>query len=163
MNVLNEHYKAATKEVKSIDRKAVSLYGNLGAFVLSVCYDNGIAPMAGTDIKPTFAFQERMAVVEEKVKMGENSTYRSIKSVLCTAVGLGVVLIDSAGNLKGKSEVEAEIKALKNDKTELEKFKSAIETATHIKDKLLPNERLIAAGLVDDLLKTMKMELKIAA
>ena len=84
--------------------------------------------------------------------------YRTAKSVLLKAVSMGIALVDAKGKLKGKSALEAEIKAGKDEKSELEKFQNAVETAGKIFAKIdtvadIRQAKAITALLVDAILK----------
>jgi hypothetical protein len=159
---MNPNYEKAVVATNALNKKASGLYGNLGAFVLDVAYANGI-PAKGTDIKPLFKNEEQAAEAIMKIKMGENSTYRVIKNLFANCVMGGVNLQDGKGRLRGKSDLESELAALKEPKTAMEKFATAITTATKASDGLSASERLTAAKLASDLLDALANQLKMAA
>lgn len=58
--------------------------------------------------------------------------YRSAKSVIMSAVKAGVSLVRDDGSYKGKTELEKEVKAGKSEKSAVEKFTIAMNTATNV-------------------------------
>jgi hypothetical protein len=115
--------------------------------------------------KKQFGVQESLASAEKRITMGENSTYRVIKGRIIEAVALGVALLDSDGKARGKTAVEADIAALKDDKekTAFEKFKGTMSTADKIAAKLDAKDMLLALALVRELEKSLMPALEVAA
>jgi hypothetical protein len=163
MTSMNSYYELAVKDVAGIDKRSGSLFGSLIKFIVVSCYNDGAPPPEGTQIGPVFRAQEKLATLEKKVLMEKNSTYRVVKALLTQCVAYQIPLIDEKGNVRGKSELEAEVKAMKGDKTDLEKFRHAIDLATKLNDKLIASERLVAIDLVNILHESMKVVLKLAA
>lgn len=158
--MLNAHFKTAAAECKAIDKRENNMYQALATFCIegmSPC------PVAGTDWKPFFKKQEQLALAEERVKMGEKSTYRVIKSTLCQCAALGIALVDSDGKIRSKSELDDSIKAYKVEKSAFDQFKTSIEAATKQVDNMTESERILGAALVDDLLKSMSKQLRLVA
>jgi hypothetical protein len=162
---MNEQFKAAVLAVKSLDKKTGGLWRALVQFICTDSEPVAKGEAKGTDMKPVFKAAEQTALAEMKVKMADNSTYRVQKNLICNCVKAGIALMDEKGQPRGKSELEAELDETKVPKTELEKFKLAVNTLTNIGKKLDASERLIATALVSDVLKDMtaSMELKAAA
>lgn len=164
---MNEAFRAVATSVKGISKKAGGLFGLIGTFVLSEQKqdetDAGGWPK-GMDIKPIFAREEKAATAEMKVTFGKDapSTYRVVKALFVNCVAAGIALEEN-GKLRGKTDLEAELAALKVPKSELDKFKGAVETASKISDNLPAHDRLIAAALVQELLKSVANGLALAA
>jgi hypothetical protein len=158
---MNANFVKACGVVKRLATGEVKLFPLLLTFVLETCpgTDKGVA----LDIKKDFKKAERDADSEMKVKMGDNSTYRVAKGVLINSVAAGLALCHADGKPKGKTELENELADLKVPKSEIEKFKAAIGTAEKIGMKLPASDLLIAAALVNELLKEVSVGLKLAA
>lgn len=166
---MNENFRKAASAVKALKQKASGLYGALGAFVCDIVMvgdsTNGyVQVLAGTDIKPAFKEQEQMASVEMKVHFGKDapSTYRVVKALFVNAVAKGVPITEN-GKLRGKTAIEADLDALKTEKSELEKFKTSMNTATAIADKLPAHDRITAAALAQELLNKLAATIELAA
>lgn len=162
MSKLNEHYQQAVDAVKGINKKQGSLWSGLVLFTVEAM---ALIPnVEKPDMKPAFKEAEKIATVEQRVKMGENSTYRVQKGILCSCVSKGVVLVDAKGKPRGKTELEDELAALKVEKSALEKFKVSMNTATAIAGKFTAgSDYITAAGLVSDLLKKLTPHIRAAA
>jgi hypothetical protein len=126
---------------------------------------------------------KRLDVLKSMTKTGEDefkkaskemhmpAAYRSAKSVITTAVALSIALKNADGKYKGKTELEKEIKEGKVGKSEFEKFKSSMNTATLIFGKLdalddVRNAKELVRQLADLVIKTeaaMREEVKLAA
>lgn len=161
---MNENFRKAASAVKALKQKASGLYGALGAFVMDIAMNDGVQVVAGTDIKPAFKEQERLASAEMKVHFGKDapSTYRVVKNLFANAIAKGVS-ITSDGKLRGKTDIEADLAALKVEKSELDKFKVAMNTALAIADKLPAHDRITAATLVQELLNNVAQGIALAA
>jgi hypothetical protein len=145
---MHELFKNAVTTAKGLDRKGTSMWEDLVNFSVTVEGDRKA-------LDASFKKQEREAVIEVKYEMDKNSTYRAIKSVIGKARELDVLLIID-GKVRGKTEVEKECKAKAEEtakpKSELDKFKSTMNTANAIADKLEAKDAVMAAALVQDLL-----------
>lgn len=162
MSKLNEHYQQAVNAVKSIDKGVKAMWPGLVLFTVEAMR---LIPNVKTpDMKPAFKAAEKQATVEAKVRMNENSTYRVQKGLLCNCVSKGITIVDGAGKPRGKTELEDELAALKDEKSPLDKFKTSMNTANALADKFttMP-EYLSAASLVNDLMKKLTPHIKAAA
>lgn len=159
---MNDAFKAVAQSVKALNKKGAGLFGLVGAFVLSIMPENGFDP--GHDLKPVFSNEEKLATVELKVSFGKDapSTYRVVKGLFINCATAGIKLTEN-GKLRGKSDLEAELALGKVPKSEIDKFKSTIATAMAIADKLPAHDRLMAAALVQELLKSTANGLALAA
>lgn len=157
---MNQHYATAAKAVKSLGKAGASLWVSLVMFAMTQQEDRVEQPVKGTDMKPMFKAAETAASVEHKVKMGENSTYRVAKGVIVQAVSLGVALVDEKGKPRGKTDIEDELKGLKDEKPAIDKFKATMATATALAAKLDAKDTVMAAAMVSDLRKSLLESLK---
>lgn len=149
-------YEKCVTAVKTLNSKGESLWGNLVMFAS----EHGSAE----ELKKSFKRNETEAEASQKVRMTENSTYKVAKSVIQRAVESGIPLLDSKGKPRGKTAIELDLADLKTVKTELEKFKTTMATAGNIAAKLTTeSDKLTAAKLVDDLLKSLSVGLKLVA
>jgi hypothetical protein len=85
--------------------------------VLYVCVD--VRPADEEVMKGQFKAQEAKATAGG-VSLSELGSYRSAKSVILKAIELEVPLLAADGKPRGKTEVEADIKALKTPETPIE-------------------------------------------
>jgi len=157
---MNQHFQGAVKAVKSLGKAGASLWSSLVMFAMTLQDGDPVQPDVNTDMKGAFKKAELVASIESKVAMAENSTYRAAKSVITNAVAAGILLTDDKGKPRGKTEIEDELKALKEEKTELEKFKSSIATASKIAAKLDAKDIVLAATLANDLFKLLREKLQ---
>lgn len=136
---MNKDFEKAAGAAMSMVKKGEGMFGFLVQFV--------VATMANATCKE----EERADVLKEEFKDNENAyakahekqpklstvgSYRSAKSVLVQAVEKHVVLLDGKGKPRGKTDIEKELKELKEEKNPLEKFRTAMHTATNVADKL---------------------------
>jgi hypothetical protein len=156
---MNENFQKAAAAVKTLNSKGNSMWGALVAFALDASTNGASA------LKDNFKIEERLAAATMRVEMGKNSTYKVAKSVIVRATEMGIPLVDKDGKARGKTDVEADIKLGKEEKSASEKFKVAMNTATSIAAKLEAKDIPVAAGLVKELLEkiTGALELKAAA
>lgn len=161
---MNENFKKAASAVKVLKQKATGLFGALVAFAIDVSVNGDTQVDKGTDIKPLFVEQEKLAAAEMKVHFGKDapSTYRVVKGLLVACVAAGIQLKDASGKPKGKTALEEELAATKVPKAEIDKFKTAMNTAGAIADKLPAHDRLVAAALVQDLLAKLTVGIELA-
>ena len=76
------------------------------------------------------------------------STYRSAKSVALAALKNSVSLVTDSGLPRGKSEVEADIKTAKGDKSAIDKVRATLNTLASLLDKCSDAERAEAKPLI---------------
>lgn len=152
---MNQHYEAAVKAVKGLNKQTGALWPSLVLFA--------VATVQGTDAKPAFKAEEKLASNDAKVKMGENSTYRVQKGIIVAAIAKGIKLVDADGKPRGKTDIEDELKEGKAPKSAIDKFKIAMNTAGALADQLAAHDRIMAAALVQDLLKAVSNGIALAA
>lgn len=150
---MNANFEAALKAVVKIEATQGNFWKSLVLFVKDV------APKDEDALKDAFTREEKAQNVTKK-KLSSFGAYRSAKSVVFAALKHDVALMDGE-NVRGKTEVEKDIKALKGDtKTEFEKFQHVITSATAIADKLESKDDVAAAfmlvkSLMDSLAVTL--------
>ena len=132
----------------AIQNKGTSLWANMAGFIGTY--------VAGQEVTPEVDDVKAM-LLDEELLFGKSNpkapalknigAYRSAKSVALKALEVGVCLLYEKGKPKGKTQVENEIKELANEsvKTPLDKFRSTMNTATAIGDKLLTEMELLSA------------------
>lgn len=85
-------------------------------------------------------------------KLGTIGAYRSAKSVILAAIEQGISLVDGEGKVRGKTEIEKQLKELKVEKTPMEKFRLMHSSLSAIASVLTDSAELKeAAQLVEDL------------
>ncbi|HEY9815113.1 MAG TPA: hypothetical protein V6D20_04805, partial [Candidatus Obscuribacterales bacterium] len=139
--------------------KGAGLWNSLVNF----CIESGKHSSKGVkELKGAFTQEEKAADKDHKVKMGENSTYRVCKSVLTKAAALDISLVDADGKVKGKTAVEQEIAAHAEEKSNYEKFKSSMNTATVLAAKVVEDGDVSEVGgallLVQELWAELEMQ-----
>jgi hypothetical protein len=142
---MNVNFETVAKAAKTINGKAGGLWHAM------VLFQQDYASLDKDQLKVTIKGQEQEANAALRIKIGENSTYRVVKGVILSAVELGISLINKHGKVRGKTEVEADIKEVKGEKSAVDKFKSTLSTANSIADKLLTGDLPVSAGLVKEL------------
>jgi hypothetical protein len=142
---MNVNFEVAAKAAKSINGKSGSLWHAM------VLFQQDYMRLDKDELKSVIKGQEQEANAALRIKVGTNSTYRVVKGVILSAVEYGVSLIDKRGKVRGKTEVEADIKEVKGEKSAVDKFKSTMTTANAIADKLLTGDLPVSAGLVKEL------------
>jgi hypothetical protein len=130
--------KAADQFV-SVNKQANNAFGNLSDYAYAVIKDK----LAALDtegvvnvLKSTIGADENEYKAAHPRLKEFPPTYRSAKSVIMSAVKAGVSLVDDKGQRKGKTELEQETKEAKGEKSAIDKFQSAIATATAIFAKM---------------------------
>lgn len=160
---MNEQFRKAVTAVKTLNTKAGTLYTSLVLFAVSVMPEESRTGGQVVDLKPKFKVEETLANAEFKVEMGKNSTYRVVKNLLVNCAAKGIALVDPNGKIKGKTALEDELAGTKVPKAEIDKFKVAMNTASAIGDRLSAHDRIMAAALVQDLLKKVTTGIALAA
>lgn len=160
---MNGHYEKAVNVVGTLIKKGEGLWGNLVMFThetRGVDANGKDLSMDGETIKAVFAANEKVASKDMRTDMNKNSTYRVAKGILIAAVAADLSLIDSEGKPRGKTDLENELKDMKEKKTPLEKFQSAIASAAKQVDKLdaadYATAYLLAKQVQDDLAAYIK-------
>jgi len=155
---MNGHYEKAVGVVGTLIKKGEGLWGNLVMFVhetRGVDANGKDLSMDGDTIKSVFTGNEKIASKDMRTDMNKNSTYRVAKGILIAAVAADLSLIDSDGKPRGKTDLENELKDMKEKKSPLEKFQGAIANASKLVDKLDPADHatayLLAKQVADDL------------
>jgi hypothetical protein len=155
---MNVNYEKAIGVVGTLIKKGEGLWGLLCLFAhdtRGVDANGKDLKMDGETLKAVFTSNEKVASKDMRTDMNKNSTYRVAKGILIAAVEADLSLVDSDGKPRGKTDLENELKDLKEKKSHLEKFQSAIASAAKQVDKLdpadLPTAYLLAKQVADDL------------
>lgn len=142
--------------------KQGNAFGTLVDFCHCATVDNiraGMAPDEVCDVLKNSVKTQEQEYRALHPKMQEfPAAYRSAKSVIMSALKAGISLVDDKGKYKGKTALEQEIKAGKDEKSELQKFQSSIDTASKIFAKIdnlgdIRQAKALTAVLVDMILK----------
>lgn len=150
-------YISAIRTVLSVEKKMGNFWNDLVTFAMDVPMPDGLDAEGRVSVlKDAFNEQEQsddvLALLKGR-KLSEFGAYRSAKSVIMSACKAGVSLLDEAGKVRGKSAVESDVKALKEEKPEIEKFKQMLASLTSVADKLEQSDAgvafLLAKGLTD--------------
>lgn len=144
-------FTSAADAAIASEKKAGNLWLNLAGWVATE-----IAPMvqgkedARELVKGAIDnAQEGYAEAHPKAKkLSEIVAYRSAKSVVLKAIECKITLVNDNGKVKAKSEVEAEIKEGKEEKTPIEKFRIVSTSLASIADNLLTESELLEAIMV---------------
>lgn len=142
---MNSNFEAAARAAKSISGKNGTLWQSM------VLFQQDYPSLDKEQMRNVIKGQEREANVEHRIKVGENSTYRVVKTVILTAIEYGISLVTAKGKPRGKTEVETDIKAARGEKSAADKFKATMATATALAGKLLLGDIPVAAGSVKEL------------
>lgn len=161
MSNMDPMFKPIAEAVKTANKKNAGTYGSMAKLTLDCTTTRGMTTAEA--LKDFFKAQEKAATVELRVKMGENSTYRVVKGLMLKAVELGISLVRADGDIKGKTELEEEILAAKPQKSPLDKFKIAMNTAGAVAKDLTDEECITAAALLNSLLVDVSKRIKLAA
>lgn len=155
--MLNDTFRKIGSNVKAMNKKGEGIFG------LLITYAIPNAVNGHEELRKSIKAQEKFVTEELKVKLGENSTYKVAKNLLCNCVEAGISLTDANGKPKGKTQLEEELAATKTPKTPLEKFRATMDTAMKIADQLSDGECITAAALADTLFKAVAVRIKAAA
>jgi len=115
----------------AVEKKGAGAFGTLVEFAYNVVRELPSATAADV-LKSTIKSEENAYRVAHPKLDAMPTSYRSAKSVVLAAVKAGVSLIREDGTFKGKTELEKECKEGKSDKTPVEKFTIAMNTATNV-------------------------------
>lgn len=155
---MNGNYEKAVGVVGTLNKKGEGLWGLLCLFAhetRGVDANGKDNKMEGEALKAVFVANEKVASKDMRTDMNKNSTYRVAKGILVAAVEADLSLVDSDGKARGKTDLENELKDLKVAKSPLEKFQTAVASASKLVDKLDPADHatayLLAKQVADDL------------
>lgn len=130
---MNTQFDKALSGFVAADNKGASAFGSLIQYAYDVVKEQtgdskAVANVLGNGIKG-----EELAFRSAHPKLKEFPTaYRSAKSVIMSAVKAGVALVDAAGKLRAKSELEALVKEGKSPKSAVQRFETTMTTAGNI-------------------------------
>jgi hypothetical protein len=110
----------------TMDKKANTLWSNLCTLVGNMTHD--VAVLACDNAQDEWKQANPKATALP-------SAWRSAKSVALSALKNGVALLED-GKARGKSAVEADIKACKPDTSDMDKVRSTLDTLTKLYAKL---------------------------
>jgi hypothetical protein len=130
---MNTQFDKALSAFVSVDKKTVNAFGTLSAFAYSIVKEvTGDGETVKNVLKNAFTAEETAFRTANPKAEAFPGTYRSAKSTLLSAVAAGVSLVDAKGNALGKSELEELTKATKDEKSDVQKFETAIGSASKI-------------------------------
>lgn len=157
---MNTHFITALKAVVAAESKASNFWSNLVLFVKDT------NPKDEEALKVAFTSEEKAQNVTKK-KLSSFGAYRSAKSVIFAALKHDVALMDGE-KVRGKTEVEKDIKALKADgKSAIDKYKHVITSANALADQLeteadLGEAFILTKSLLDKLADALALVKKAA-
>ncbi len=129
------------------------LWNNLAGWVATLTLA-GATPeerKASADALIKGAAEEYTLAHPRAPKLGDIGAYRSAKSLVLSAIGADVTLLNSNGKVKGKTELTDEINAKKVEKSAIEKFRIVHTNMASVGDKLLTLSELEeATKLLED-------------
>lgn len=125
MEAMKNNVVVAIEVAARMQRNGVSLWGSL-AVALAQYVDTKDVDGAKACIK--VGEDEYVQAHPKGAKPSELSAYRSAKSVALAAVKGCIALVDEAGKARGKTEVEGDIKAGKDEKTPIQKLSHTLKT-----------------------------------
>jgi len=114
---MKSNFEMLVAEVKAEQKKGVNVWTHMVRFVA--------CDVGGDEEAVKAAFKAQEADYKDKgINLPEMGSYRSSKSVCCTAVKLGIALL-VGDKVRGKTEVEKDIKALKEKELPIDTIKRA--------------------------------------
>ena len=130
---MNTQFDKALSGYVAAENKGATAFGSLLQYAYDVVKEQtgdskAVANVLGNGIKgEELAFRS----VHPKLKEFPVS-YRTAKSVIMSAVKAGVALVDAAGKLRSKSELEALVKVGKEKKSAVQRFETLITNAGNV-------------------------------
>jgi len=118
MSGSKSNFEMLVAEAKLEQKKGVNVWTHMVRFA---SFD--VAPLNEEGLKAAFKVQEQK-YKEQGVNLPELGSYRSSKSVVVTAVKLGIAIM-VGDKVRGKTEVEKDIKALKEKEQPIDTIKRA--------------------------------------
>lgn len=129
---MNAHFESAIKAALRINKQVGSFWKDLVLFAVES------NPKDEEQLKEAFSVAEKEArtTVAKGTKLSNIAAYRSAKSVILAAYRNDVAVVNAEGVVRGKTEVEKDIKAVKAEgKTELDRFKSLMNSLSAVSVK----------------------------
>ena len=130
---MNTQFDKALSGYVSAENKGATAFGSLLQYAYDVVKEQtgdskAVANVLGNSVKgEELAFRS----VHPKLKEFPVS-YRTAKSVIMSAVKAGVALVDAAGKLRAKSELEALVKEGKEKKSAVQRFETLMSNAGNV-------------------------------
>lgn len=130
---MNTQFDKALSGYVAAENKGATAFGSLLQYAYDVVKEQtgdskAVANVLGNSIKG-----EEAAFRVAHPKMAEFPTsYRTAKSVIMSAVKAGVSLVDAAGKLRAKSELEALVKEGKEKKSAVQRFETLMSNAGNV-------------------------------
>jgi hypothetical protein len=118
--VIRSNIETVVIEVKAAVKREGTLWS---AMVLNAVIDLTGYALPFDTLKEGIKAQEQEVKANSKVDLQSSGAYRSNKAVILGAIKLGVALRNEDDSIRGKSEVEKEIKSLKEKETPLASIK----------------------------------------
>lgn len=147
---MNVNFEAAAKACVSIEKKITGFWSSLAMAALDFSVkargEDGsvIATYAGVEAKDAvgkeFKTNETEYKAATKRALSEFGAYRSAKSVILQAMELDVPLFED-GKVRGKTEVEKAIAAVKEDNTSAKRTIDKIKGALDMVNKLVDSDK----------------------
>ena len=120
------HFNQVVSAVRSNIRTSNTMWAGL---VLTLVEDIKIGTRDDEDMKRIRAAVKQLEEDAKPVKMQENGAYRSSKSVCLKAISMGIALT-VGGKVRGKSEVEQDIKDQREPEAAIETIKRSYALIT---------------------------------
>ena len=156
--VIRSNIETVVIEVKAAVKREGTLWS---AMVLNAVIDLTGYALPFDTLKEGIKAQEQEVKANSKVDLQSSGAYRSNKAVILGAIKLGVALRNEDDSIRGKSEVEKEIKSLKEKETPLASIK---RLCTQLEGKIKelsedpnvnPNDVAVAFSLIQANFKTI--------
>lgn len=134
----NAAFATSVNEFAATERKAGKAFGSLMTYSHDVIREvTGDSKAVADVLKNSLTAEEKTYRAEydasHRTALGDMpGAYRSAKSVIMSAVKAGVSLVDGDGKLRSKSDLEKSVKELRSEKSALEKFCGALDTAEKV-------------------------------
>lgn len=134
-------FEEVAKIAKAANAKATGLWAAMVRFA-----DTQGLHVAGEDMaKEIFKAKEKAVDEGSKVKLQAITAYRSSKSVIISAVKFGIPLTSGPGKVRGKTDVEKDIKAMREPESAIETVRRAVDLAMKKVDALTTKEETTLA------------------
>lgn len=136
-------FAAVVKEALAVQTKTGGLWVAMVYFAIS----NEVYKAGDYDeMKAEFASHEKLTKESKDVALQKIGAYRSAKSVVMASMEYGVNLVDKNGAVRGKTEVEKDIREQRSEETTpLQRFQTSVNRATGQMDKVKDAQEIAAA------------------
>lgn len=141
------NFETAAKYAVDSEKKAGNLWNNIAGYVgeLAQFHD-------ADNISSVLKNKETEYSTIHKTKLSTIGAWRSAKSVCMSAVKVGVALLNENGEARGKSDVEKDVRALKEEKPVIDKIQSTCNTLSALLEQLADvDDARMALIMIDQL------------